>query len=99
MPEAWRETVNRKRLLREQKLAPYVKYRVDELLARPRNVESIAEISSIEPLEARAITDIDAIETLLDKLASGAVSAEDVTSAYIKRWAIPSRQQWPFVLV
>ena len=93
--QPWQETVNQKRYEREEKLAPYVEYTVDELLARPTVVDRIAEKSSIEPESAREITDIDAIEELLSKLSTGALTAEDVVLAYIKRWAISSRQQWP----
>lgn len=95
----WQETVNRKRLQREEKLAPYVQHTVDELLARPTIVENIAEKSKIGFEAADEVTDINAIEDLLGRLVTGSVSAEDVTLSYIKRWATSGCQQWPSMLV
>ncbi|KAL4989034.1 amidase signature domain-containing protein [Aspergillus falconensis] len=81
--QPWKQTVAKKRALRDQALKPYL---VSDIDSRPSQVRSVQDRSCLEddPL-VQEITDIDSIPALVEQLQRGRFSAEQVTSAYIRR--------------
>ncbi|RAL07746.1 amidase signature enzyme [Aspergillus homomorphus CBS 101889] len=82
--QQWEQIVARKRLLRIQSLEPYV---VTDLGWRISRVYHVHERTVLHDApEVQEITNIYGIPQLLEQLKLGRITAEQTTSAYIKRY-------------
>ncbi|KAL4899249.1 hypothetical protein BDW74DRAFT_171622 [Aspergillus multicolor] len=81
--QPWEETAAKKRASRDQALKPYL---VSDIDSRPPRIRSVQDRSCLgdDPL-VQEITDIRSISALVEQLQRGRFSAEQVTSAYIRR--------------
>jgi hypothetical protein len=81
--QPWEQIVAKKRALRDQALNPYF---VSDIDNRSPRVRSVSDRSCLEddPL-VQEITNIDNIPALVEQLQKGRFTAEQVTSAYIRR--------------
>ncbi|KAL4737263.1 amidase signature domain-containing protein [Aspergillus similis] len=81
--QPWEQTVAKKRALRDQALNPYS---VSDIDNRPPRVRFVSDRSCLEDdPPVQEITDIDNIPALVEQLQKGRFTAEQVTSAYIRR--------------
>ncbi|KAJ5663712.1 Amidase [Penicillium longicatenatum] len=78
----WEQIVSQKRAIRDKLLTPYLINVADRETGD--HVDKIHERSHVDE-EARAITDIDEVEVLLQRIQTGDFSAEQVVKAYIQR--------------
>ncbi|OJJ43734.1 hypothetical protein ASPZODRAFT_154254 [Penicilliopsis zonata CBS 506.65] len=81
-----KDIASQKRQLRDAALQPYLVDDLDQRLPRVENVEERTRL----PLDPRSqmITDIDSVTDLLQCLGNGEFTAEEVTTAYIRRATI-----------
>ncbi|KAL4801710.1 amidase signature domain-containing protein [Aspergillus unguis] len=81
--QGWEQTVSTKRATREQALKPYL---VSDIESRPPRVRAVQDRSCLEDdPSVQTITDIDNLPALVETLQKGQYTAEQVTSAYIRR--------------
>jgi hypothetical protein len=78
----WEQIVSQKRAIRDKLLTPYLINVADRETGD--HVDKIHERSHVDE-EAQAITDIDEVEVLLQRIQTGDFSAEQVVKAYIQR--------------
>lgn len=79
--EQWEQIVSQKRAIRDKLLTPYL-INVDD---RGYNVDANVHERSHVNDKVQAITDIDDVEVLLQRMQNGVFSAEQVVQAYIQR--------------
>ncbi|KAJ5554541.1 Amidase [Penicillium frequentans] len=78
--EQWEQIISKKRAIRDKLLTPYL-INVED---REAHVDNVHERSYVND-EVQAITDIDDVEVLLQRMQNGDFSAEQVVHAYIQR--------------
>ncbi|KAJ5986790.1 hypothetical protein N7451_011155 [Penicillium sp. IBT 35674x] len=78
--EQWEQIISQKRAIRDKLLTPYL-INVED---RETHVHNVHECSHVND-EVQAITDIDEVEVLLQRMQNGDFSAEQVVQAYIQR--------------
>ena len=82
---AWQNTVNRKRQIRDDALKPYL---YDDIPPESeKNVLDFIDEMSNLPRFVKDVTNINDVEELRNRIASGDLKAVDVISSYIKRSA------------
>lgn len=82
--EQWEQIVSQKRAIRDKLLTPYL-INVEDRATRDNVHDNVHERSRVND-EVQAITDIDNVEALLQRIQNGDLSAEQVVQAYIQRW-------------
>lgn len=78
--EQWEQIISQKRAIRDKLLTPYL-INVEDRGAHVANVHERSHVND----EVQAITDIDDVQMLLQRMQNGDFSAEQVIHAYIQR--------------
>ncbi|KAJ5903698.1 hypothetical protein N7504_006081 [Penicillium tannophilum] len=78
--EQWEQIISQKRAIRDKLLTPYL-INVEDRGAHVANVHERSHVND----EVQAITDIDDVQVLLQRMQNGDFSAEQVIHAYIQR--------------
>lgn len=79
---SWEQIVTQKRSARDLLLAPYSVNDVGSRVPRAHQVEERAALDE----DVRRITDVDSIPVLLEKIENGELAAEQIVTAYIRRY-------------
>ncbi|KAJ5936486.1 Amidase [Penicillium verhagenii] len=77
---SWQQIISQKRAIRDKLLVPYL----TSIKDRQIQVDNVHERSRVEG-EVEAITDIDNVEEVLQRMQKGDFSAEQIVRAYIQR--------------